>query len=159
MQAIINNETKKLSRKRKKRIERKQNFSDVMKLILNKIKKEKKKKYKIFHKFKQLEILLVRIKCADKANKLESALRELNKIEVIDKNLHEIKIEMFLDYVGAFEMVGNLKLVIKLEKQILDLEILAIMKLMLKLLMKDMMRRMLFSMVIFKKLILLNLKK
>ena len=80
-----------------------------MKLLLNKIKSEKKKKYKNFDKFKQLEILLVRIKYADRANKLESALKELNKIQVIYKILHEIKNEILLDYVGVFEMFGNLK--------------------------------------------------
>ena len=49
------------------------------------------------------------MKYADKADKLENALRELNKMEVIDKNLHEIKQEVLQDYTGAFEMVGNLK--------------------------------------------------
>ena len=33
----------------------------------------------------------------------------MNKIQVIYKILHEIKNEILLDYVGAFEMVGNLK--------------------------------------------------
>ena len=33
----------------------------------------------------------------------------MNKFKVIDKNLHEIESEILLDYVGAFEMVGNLK--------------------------------------------------
>ena len=33
----------------------------------------------------------------------------MNKNKVIDKNLHEIKNDILLDYVGAFEMVGNLK--------------------------------------------------
>ena len=33
----------------------------------------------------------------------------MNKIQVIDKNLHEIENEILLDYVGAFEMVGSLK--------------------------------------------------
>ena len=80
-----------------------------MKLLLNKIKSEKKKKNKKFDKINQLEILLVRIKYADKPNKLESALKELNKIEVIDKNLHKIKNEILQDYIGTFEMVGNLK--------------------------------------------------
>ena len=56
-----------------------------------------------------MEILLVRSKYADKPDKLENASRELNKIEVIDKNLHEIKKEILMDYVGAFEMVDNLK--------------------------------------------------
>ena len=36
-------------------------------------------------------------------------MKELNKIQVIDKTLHEIKNEILLVYVGAFEMVGNLK--------------------------------------------------
>ena len=80
-----------------------------MNLLLNKIKSEKKKKYKNLDKIKQLEILLVRIKYADKPDKLQSALKELNKIQVIDKNLQEIKQEILQDYVGTFEMVGNLK--------------------------------------------------
>ena len=41
---------------------------------------------------------------------LQSALKELNKIQVIDKNLHEIKQEILIDYEGVFEMVGNLKI-------------------------------------------------
>ena len=40
---------------------------------------------------------------------MESALRELNKIQFCDENLHEIKNETLRDYVGEFEMVGNLK--------------------------------------------------
>ena len=32
----------------------------------------------------------------------------LNKIQVIDKNLHEIKEELLGDYGGEFEMVGRL---------------------------------------------------
>ena len=103
------NETKKLSRNRKRRIDRKNKINDDMKLLLNKIKSEEKKKYKNLDKIKQLKFLLVRIKYADKPNKLESALRELNRIQVFDRNLHEIKNEILLDYVGAFEMVGNLK--------------------------------------------------
>ena len=80
-----------------------------MKLLLNKIKYEKRKRNKNFDKIKQLEILLVKIKYADNPNKLESALKEIKKIQVIDKNLHEIKQEILLDYIGTFEMVGNLK--------------------------------------------------
>ena len=60
-------------------------------------------------KIKQLEILLFTIKYADKPDKLESALKELNKIQVIDKNLHEIKNEILLDSVGEFKTVGDLK--------------------------------------------------
>ena len=109
MVVIINNENKKLSRNRKRRIERKNKISDDMKLLLNKIKSEKKKKNKNLDKIKQLEILLVRIKYADKPDKLQSALKELDKVQVIDKNLHEIKNEILQDYDGTFEMVENLK--------------------------------------------------
>ena len=110
MVMIINNETKKLSGNRKRRNERKNKISDDMKLLLNKIKSEKKKKNKNFDKIKQLEILLVRIKYADKPDKLQSVLKELNKIQVIDKNLHEIKYEILEDYEGVFELIGNLKI-------------------------------------------------
>ena len=106
---MIDKENKKLSRNRKKRIERKNEINDNMKLLLNEIKSEKRKRNKNFDKIKQLEILLVRIKYADKPDKLQSALKEINKIQVIDKNLHEIKQEILQDYIGTFEMVGNLK--------------------------------------------------
>ena len=105
---IINNEKKKLSRNRKRRIQQKNKINDDMKLLLNKIKSENKKKNKNFDKIKQLEILLVRIKYGDKPDKLQSALKELNKIQVIEKNLHEIKYEILQDYDGTFEMVGTL---------------------------------------------------
>ena len=106
---IINNENKKLSRNRKRRIERRNEINNDMKLLLNKIKSEKKQKNKSLDKIEQLEILLVQIKYADKPDKLQSALKELNKIQVINKNLHEIKEEILLDYSSKFEMVSNLK--------------------------------------------------
>ena len=80
-----------------------------MKLLLNKIKSEKRKRNKDFDKIKQLEILLVNIKYANNPNKLQSELKELNKIQVSNKNLHEIKQGILQDYNGEFEMVGNLK--------------------------------------------------
>ena len=79
-----------------------------MKLLLNKINSEKKKKNKNFDKIKQLELVLVNIKYANDFNKLQNALKELNKTEVIDKNLHEIKYEILEDYDGSFEMIGTL---------------------------------------------------
>ena len=106
MKVIIDNENKKLSRNRKKRIERKSKINDNMKLLLNKIKSEKKKK---LDKIKQLEIDLVKIKYSKNPSKLQSELKELNKIQVVNKNLHEIKQEILQDYEGEFEMVGNLK--------------------------------------------------
>ena len=105
---IMDNENIKLSRNRRRRIERRNKISNDMNLLLNKIKSEKKKKNKNFNKIKQLEILLLNIKYANDPNKLENALKELNKIEVIDKNLHEIKNEILQDYDVTFEMIGTL---------------------------------------------------
>ena len=106
---IINNENKKLSKNRKRRITRTLNMNNDMKLLLNKIKSEKKKRNKNLDKIKELEILLVNIKYANDPKRLEKALKELNKIQVIDKNLHEVKNEILLNYTDVFEMVGNLK--------------------------------------------------
>ena len=66
-------------------------------------------KNKNLDKIKQLEILLVKFKYANNPNKLQSALEEINKIQIVNKNLHEIKKGILLDYIGEFEMVGNLK--------------------------------------------------
>ena len=103
------NENKKLSRNRKRRINRRNKLNDDMKLLFKKIKSEKEKKNKNLDKIKQLEIILVNIKNANDPIKLQNALKDLNKIQVIDKNLHEIKNEILVDYEGVFEMVGNLK--------------------------------------------------
>ena len=82
---IINSENNKLSRNRKSRIDRRIESKDDIKLLFKKIKTEKKKENKNFDKIKQLGILLIRNKYADKPYKLENALRELNKIQVIVK--------------------------------------------------------------------------
>ena len=42
-------------------------------------------------------------------DKLQSELKKLNKIYVVNKKLHEIKNEILLDNTGEFEMVGSLK--------------------------------------------------
>ena len=78
-----------------------------MKLLLNKIRTEKKKNKNI-DKIKQVDIELVKIIYANNPNKLHSELKELNKMHVANKNSHEIKQEFFLDYNGKFEMVGKL---------------------------------------------------
>ena len=57
-----------------------------MKLSVNKIKTETRKRNKNLDKIKQLEILLVNIKYANNPNKLENALKELNKNHVLKKN-------------------------------------------------------------------------
>ena len=106
---IINNENKRLSRNRKRRLERNIKLDDEMKKLLNKTKTEKKKKNKNVNKIKELEIKLVNIKYSNNPNKLQSELKELNKIHVVNKNLHAIKQEILVDYTGEFEMFGNLK--------------------------------------------------
>ena len=73
---IIDNENKKLSRNTKRRINRRNKTNDDMKLFLIKIKQ--KKQNNNFDKIKQLEILLVRIKYADKPDKLGS-FKRINK--------------------------------------------------------------------------------
>ena len=104
----MNNENKKLSRNRMGGIEGKNKMSIDMKLLLNKVKSERKK-IKDIDKTKQLEILLVNIKYANNPNLLQNALKQLNNIQVIDKNLQETKQEILQDYTGVFEMFDNLK--------------------------------------------------
>ena len=87
---VINNENKNLSRNRKRRIDRKNKIDENMKLLLNKVKSEKRKRNKNLDKIKELEILLVNIKYANNPNKLQYELNELNEIQVVNKKLHEI---------------------------------------------------------------------
>ena len=68
-----------------------------------KIKTEKKKD---IDKFKQLDIELGKIKYADNPDKLQNALKELNKI----RDVNEIKNELLLDYTSELEMVGELSI-------------------------------------------------
>ena len=80
-----------------------------MKSLLNKTKFKKKKKNDIFDKIKNLEIELVKVKYVNYPDKLQNALKELNKIQAIDAILDEIEREILGDYAGDFEMVGSLK--------------------------------------------------
>ena len=66
-------------------------MNGTMRSFLNKIKTKKKKKIKKNDKIKQLENELVKIKNAVNPEKLQNALKELYKIQVVDKNLHEVK--------------------------------------------------------------------
>ena len=91
----MDNENKKSSRNGKRRIERKIKIDNNMKSLLNRNKREKKKKHKKNDEIKELEIELVKIKYANKPDKLDNALKELNKSEVIKKKLHETKYEIF----------------------------------------------------------------
>ena len=106
---IRNNENKKISRIRKRRVERRITIDDEMESLLNELKTEKKNK-KNLDKIKELEIELFKIKNAKNPIRLQSELKELNKIHVIHRNLHEIKNELLGDYVGEFEMVGRIKI-------------------------------------------------
>ena len=102
----MNNENRRVSRKRKKRFERKNKMDDNMKLLLNKIKTEKKKENKKIVKIRQLEIELVKIKNSNKPDKRKNALKELIKIHVVNKLLNEIRNEILVDNTFEFEMVG-----------------------------------------------------
>ena len=90
----MNNENKKLSPSGERRIEQKFKIDDKMKLLLNKIKTEKKKKTKGVDKIKQLETEIVKTKYANNPSKLQSEIKELNKIHVVHKHLQEIKQEI-----------------------------------------------------------------
>ena len=104
----MKNENKRLSRCRKRRIERKVRMDDKMKSLLNKIKSEKKKKNKIIDKLKELEITLVKLKHVNISTKLQTELKELNKIRVNNEILHEIKQKLLVNYTDEFEMVEKL---------------------------------------------------
>ena len=93
----MNNENKKLSRNRKRRIKQKIKMDDKMKLLLNIIKSERKKENKKIDKIKELEIELVKIKYANNPSKLQSELKKLRRIHVVKKNLHEVKREILID--------------------------------------------------------------
>ena len=62
-----------------------------MELLLKKIETEKKNKNKNNDKIKQLQIEVVKIKYGINPNKLQIALKELNKIQTVDENLHKLK--------------------------------------------------------------------
>ena len=79
-----------------------------LKTKANRFKSEKKKKKNI-KKIKELENDLFKTKYANNPNKLKPALKELNKIHVVNKNLDEIKREVIVEYTGVLEMVGSLK--------------------------------------------------
>ena len=63
-----------------------------------------------FDEIKESEKEVVKIKYSNNPNKLQSELKELNKIQVIDKVLHEIKQEILVDYSVEIEMVGDMRI-------------------------------------------------
>ena len=76
-------------------------------------------------------------------------MRELNKIQVFDKNLHEVKNEILLDYIGAFEMIGNLKVGDQIRQSNNRFRNMNDFEALLMLLMKDTIVKMIFSTGIF----------
>ena len=59
---------------------------------------------------------MVRIKYNDKPDKLQIALKGLNRIHVVNKILQEIKNEILVDYTGEFEFAGSLKVVYQIRQ-------------------------------------------
>ena len=51
-----------------------------------------------------------KIKPANNPNKLQNALKDLNKFHVVDENLHEIKGKIIIVYNGEFERIGKLSI-------------------------------------------------
>ena len=105
---MMNNENKKLSRNRKGEMERKFEMDNKMESLMNGNNSETNNKN--IEKLEKLEIELVKINYANIPNKSQNDLKELNRIHVFDKHIHEIRHEMLLDYAGEFEMVGRLKI-------------------------------------------------
>ena len=93
----------------KEELNKKNKIDHNMKVILKKIETEKEKKNKKLDQTKHLGILLLEIKYSNNPYKLQSALKELNKIQVINKNLHEIEQKILVDYNGEFKRVVYLK--------------------------------------------------
>ena len=92
----MNNEKKELSHNRKRRIEQRIKVDDKINFFFEKI-SLKKMKNKNDDKIKQLEIELVKLKYVYNLNKLQSELKDLYKIHVIDKKLRENKNEILRD--------------------------------------------------------------
>ena len=58
---------------------------------------------------KQLGLELVKIKHDKYRSKIQSEIKELNKVQFVNQNLHEGKNEILVDYAGEFGMVCSLK--------------------------------------------------
>ena len=87
----MNNKNKNLLRNGKKRFERNIKLDDKMQTLLNKIKSEKTKKSKSIDNVKQLEIELGQFKYVNNPNKLQSEVKESNKIQAFDKIYMKLK--------------------------------------------------------------------
>ena len=81
------------------------NFSTIK---IRQLKKRKKENH--IDETKNSEIELVKTKHADECDKLQNALKELKKIEIIDKILHEIKNEILREENVEFEKKGKLSI-------------------------------------------------
>ena len=59
-------------------------------------------------KSKELEIQLVENNNVNRPAKLECELKELNELQIVNKNTHEVKQEVLQDFGNEFEMIGKL---------------------------------------------------
>ena len=50
---------------------------------------------------------MIKNKYVKNPNKLQSELKDLNKVHVVNNNLHKIKEGKLLDYTGEFEIIGE----------------------------------------------------
>ena len=92
-----------------------------------------------------MESEFVKIKYVNNPKLLEFKLKEIIKIQVLDKNFHEIKNEKFLDYTDEFEMIGKLSIGDQFMKLIIELETLLIVSISLTLLIRIINQKVLFS--------------
>ena len=104
--------------------------------MLNKIKLQKNKIY-------QLENELVKIKYKNEIEK------DSNKIHVVNKNLHEIEIEILEDYTGVFEMICNIKIGDQIRQTRIRFRKIDVFNLISIALMMDMKPMIVFSLVIY----------
>ena len=97
-----------------------------------------------------------KIKFSNNPIKLQSELKELNKIQVVYKNLHEIKRKMLVEYTCELEMVGNLKVGDQVRQTHLRCRIIDDHESYINAIDNDLMRKMLFLLVIFINYAVLN---
>ena len=72
--------------------------------LLDSVKQAKRKRN--FYKTKELEIKTVKLKSANNPNILQSELKELNKIQFVNKKLHEVKQEILEAFDEGFDAEG-----------------------------------------------------
>ena len=122
---MMMNENQNLSRKENEQKKRRVIMDGRMKTLLNR----QAEKNKDSDTIKNSERQLVKIKYADKPDKLSNALKELKERDFNDMNTNEIKNEVLKDYKDVFGMAGSMViLLVKIFEKLLSvLEVLKIM--------------------------------